>query len=96
MTGSAPRYRITITSTDRDAMLDLVRTHHIEVFDHGIRYVASVGYSVDAAADSSEIATLRAAGYALRKHEDLGRRGKARQKEVGKGDRYERAGPTAP
>lgn len=30
-----PRYRITITSKDREAMLDLVRKYKIQVFDHG-------------------------------------------------------------
>jgi hypothetical protein len=83
-----PRYRVTITSTDREAMLDLVRKHNIQVFDHGNRYSAAAGYSVDALADATEIRHLRKAGYGLEQHEDVDKLGKARQREVGRGDRY--------
>jgi len=88
-----PRFRITITSRDREAMLDLVRRHGIQVFDHGTRYNETVGYSVDASAEPTEIQQLRNAGYHVEQHEDVEERGKARQQEVGKGDRYRRPGP---
>jgi hypothetical protein len=83
-----PRYRITITSKDREAMLDLVRKHKIQVFDHGNRYSESAGYSVDAAAEPADIQKLENAGYHVRRHEDVDKLGKARQQEVGRGDRY--------
>ena len=84
-----PRYRITITSKDREAMLDLVRKHKIQDFDHGSRSTES-GYSVGATAEPAQIQELRNAGYHIEQHEDVDKHGKARQKEVGKGDRYKR------
>jgi phage replication-related protein YjqB (UPF0714/DUF867 family) len=83
-----PRYRITITSRDREAMLDLVRKHKIQVSDHGIRHTESEGYRVDALAEPADIRKLEGAGYQVQRHEDVDKRGKARQQEVGRGDRY--------
>jgi hypothetical protein len=83
-----PRYRITITSRDRELMLDLVRKHRVQVFDHGIRHTAAHGYSVDAIAEPADIERLRNLGYHLQQHEDVDERGKQRQQEVGRGDRY--------
>jgi|307.fasta_scaffold128369_2 hypothetical protein len=83
-----PRYRISIKSHDREAMLDLVRVHKISVYDHGSRQSPSGEYSVDAAADAAQIRKLRAAGYLVDRHEDIDKVGRARQREVGKGDRY--------
>jgi hypothetical protein len=83
-----PRYRITITGKDREMMLDLVRKHKIQVFDHGIHHTAAHGYGVDAIAEPADIERLRNAGYHLQQHEDVDERGKARQQEVGRGDRY--------
>lgn len=88
-----PNYRITITTKDREAMLDLVRKHKVQVLDHGTRYSDSLGYSVDAIADSSTIKMLQKAGYQIEQHEDVEKVGKARQSEVGRGDRYKRDGP---
>lgn len=83
-----PRYRISIKSHDREAMLDLVRVHKISVYDHGAKQSPSGEYSVDATADAAEIRNLRAAGYHVDQHEDVDKVGRARQREVGKGDRY--------
>jgi hypothetical protein len=88
-----PRFRITITSKDREAMLDLVRKHKIQIFDHGGRYSDSAGYSVDAVAEPPDIQKLQQAGYRVEQHEDVDETGKARQQEVGRGNRYERPGP---
>jgi carboxypeptidase T len=87
------RYRTTIRTKDREAMLDLVRKHKIQVFDHGNRYTAEEGYSVEAVLEPADIRKLESAGYRVERHEDVEKRGKARQKEVGRGDRYRRAGP---
>ncbi len=88
-----PRYRITITSKDREAMLDLVRKHKIQVFDHGRRYSKDKGFSVDAIVQPNEIQSLKAAGYHIQRHEDVDKVGKARQKEVAKGNRYKQLDP---
>ena len=86
------RYRITITSKDREAMLDLVRKHKIQVFDHGGHYSESTGYDVDAVADAADIKKLKQAGYHVQQHEDVDKVSKARQQEVGRGDRYNSPG----
>ncbi len=58
-------------------MLDLVRKHQIQVFDHGIHHTAAHGYSVDAIAETADIERLRNLGYHLQQHEDVDERGKA-------------------
>ena len=83
-----PRYRITIKSHDREAMLDLVRVRKVSVYDHGSTQSPSGEYSVDATADPAEIEELRGAGYHVDRHEDVDKRGRERQREVGQGDRY--------
>jgi len=88
-----PRYRITITGKDREAMLDLVRKHKLQVFDHGNRFTESAGYSVGAIAEPADIQELENAGYHVQQHEDVDELGKTRQKEVGIGDRYKKTGP---
>ena len=87
-----PRYRITITSKDREAMLDLVRKHKIQVFDHGSGSTKG-GYRVDAIAEPIDIDKLEKAGYQIHRHEDVDELGKLRQQEVGRGDRYKPSGP---
>lgn len=87
------RYRTTIRTKDREAMLDLVRKHKIQVFDHGNRYTPEEGYSVGAVLEPADIQRLESAGYRVERHEDVEKRGKSRQKEVGHGDRYRRTGP---
>ena len=87
-----PRYRITITSKDREAMLDLVRKHKIQVHDHAIQFTEA-GYAVHAIAEPADIDKLKKAGYRVQQHEDVDELGKQRQKEVGRGDRYSQKGP---
>ncbi len=72
-------------------MLGLVRKHKIEVFDHGSQYSESEGFSVDAVATSADIQRLKSAGYRVHQHEDIDKVGKARQREVGRGDRYKKS-----
>jgi hypothetical protein len=85
-----PRYRITIRSKNREAMLDLVRVHKLQVYDHGVTRTDAAGYTVQATAQPADIQRLKAAGYHVEQHEDVDERGKARQQEVGEGDRYKR------
>lgn len=88
-----PRYRITISGPSDEAMLDLVRKYKISVLDHGIRHIEGTGFVVDAIAEPSEIQTLEAAGYHIQQHEDVDKVGKARQREVGRGNRYKQQEP---
>ncbi len=88
-----PRYRVTISGPSDEAMADLVRKYKIQVSDHGIRHSKDTGYVVDAIAEPSEIQVLEAAGYHIQRHEDVDELGKARQREVGQGNRYKQPGP---
>jgi hypothetical protein len=84
------RYRVTITSPDREAMLDLVRLHRVDVFDHGLRPPEDRGYAVDAVLDDAAITALAEAGYAVERHEDVDVAGRKAQREVGRGNRYKK------
>jgi len=84
-----PRYRITISSDSGQAMLDLVQKFKIPVLDHGARR-KETGFSVDAIVEETDIQTLRNAGYRVEQREDVDATGRARQEEVGKGDRYKK------
>jgi len=88
-----PRYRITISSQSGPAMTDLVLKHKIPVLDHGARRSKETGFSVDAIVEEADIKRLRDAGYTVEQHEDVDETGKARQKEVGRGDRYKKDQP---
>jgi hypothetical protein len=82
------RYRITIYGPTNEAMADLVRKHKIQVLGSTVRYDKDTGHAVDAIAEPDEIKSLEDAGYQIERHEDVDEVGKARQKEVGKGNRY--------
>jgi hypothetical protein len=73
-------------------MLDLVRKHKILVSDHGARRSDDAGFLVQAVATEEEIERLEGAGYTIRKFEDVDEYGRARQLEVGKGNRYKPSG----
>ena len=83
-----PRYHITITGQTGEAMIDLVRQHKIQVLDHGAHRSREAGFLVHAIASENDIQRLQDAGYTVEKHEDIDEVGRARQKEVGRGDRY--------
>jgi len=85
------RYRITINGPNKAAMNDLVRKYNIEAFDHGIRFAPDIGYTVTALATPAEIRNLQRYSYRVVQHEDADESGKARQREVGVGNRYERS-----
>ena len=76
-------------------MVDLVRKHGIQVFDHGICFAADTGYTVAAYATPGEIRELQQNGYAVVQHEDADEAGKLRQCEVGRGNRYTQSTNTA-
>jgi carboxypeptidase T len=82
------RYRITISGSNKAAMADLVRKYDIEVSDHGIHFAPDVGYTVTAFATPAEIRKLQQVNYRVVQHEDAGEWGKARQREIGVGNRY--------
>jgi hypothetical protein len=81
------RYRITISGSTKEAMADLVRKHKIQIFRNTVRS-KDINYVVDAIAQPDEIQLLETAGYHIQRHEDVDEVGKARQKEVGQGNRY--------
>lgn len=85
-----PRYRITISSPSGPAMTDLVRKYNIPVLDHGARRGRGGIFATDAIVDETDIQRLRDAGYTVEQHDDPDETGKARQKEVGQGDRYKK------
>jgi carboxypeptidase T len=82
------RYRITINGSNRAAMADLIRKYEIEVSDHGVRFAPDVGVTVTAFAEPEVIEQLQRAGYRVVQNEDADEVGKARQSEVGRGNRY--------
>ena len=85
------RYRITIYGATAEAMADLVRKHKINILSSTVSYNKDTGHAVDAIAEPDEIKSLEDAGYQVERHEDVDELGKARQKEVGKGNRYVQA-----
>ncbi len=91
-----PRYFVTITSKSKESMADLIRKYHVQVSDHGQRYDRETGYSVEAIAEPGEISKLKAVGYHVERHANVDETGKARQKEVGQGNRYTDPRPSEP
>jgi hypothetical protein len=89
-----PRYHISITGPSTEAMADLVRKYKLHIIDHSVRYHEDTGHQVDAIAQPNEIQLLEADGYHIERHEDVDEIGKARQMEVGKGNRYKETGAT--
>jgi carboxypeptidase T len=90
-----PRYRISITHPNTEAMADLVRKYKLHVIEHSHRHDKETDHHhVDAIAQPDEIRLLEANGYRVERHEDVDEIGKARQKEVGKGNRYKETGVT--
>src|SRR5437763_11996019 len=79
-----PRYRVTITGKDYDAMADLVRKHQLNIAGHSARKLGVGKYVADAFADPDQIRVLERAGYRVERHEDVRKAGQKRQKEVGK------------
>jgi len=69
-------------------MAGLVGKYDIEIFDHGIRPAADQGYTVAALAVPDQIRKLQQDGYVVVQHEDADQLGKARQREVGQGNRF--------
>lgn len=88
-----PRYHITISSQSGQAMTDLVRKHKIQVLDHGAHRTKEGGFVVHAIVQEEDIKRLQDAGYTVQQHEDVDETGKARQKEVGQGNRYKKDQP---
>jgi hypothetical protein len=74
-------------------MADLVRKYNIHILNHGISYSKETGYSIEAIAVSEDIRKLAENDYQIQILEDMDELGKARQKEVGKGNRYTQQEP---
>jgi hypothetical protein len=80
-------YHVTIHGSDREAMADLVRTHHVHVYRQTVAEDDG-GYRVSARADDDMIKRLIDAGYRVERHEDLDEAAKASLREVGQGNRF--------
>ena len=81
------RYRVTITGRSYAAMADLVRQHQVSV-NRGTARSKDGEYRVDATVDDTTIPELERLGYRVERHEDVDQRGRERQSEVGRGNRY--------
>jgi hypothetical protein len=84
------RHRVAIYGRSFEQMRDLVLKHHIDVLDHGTRRRGERGFRAFAILDPDALERLRSAGYVVEVFEDVDATGKARQAEVGKGNRYAR------
>jgi murein tripeptide amidase MpaA len=78
-----PRYHVTITGPDVNAMADLVRRHAITVGRHTLDRLSSSRYTIHAHVDDRQIRALQSDGYIVRRREDVDKAGKQRQREVG-------------
>jgi murein tripeptide amidase MpaA len=76
-----PRYHVKITGRDYQAMANLVLKYNVHVARHTVEKLAR-GYRVDAQADGRQLRTLEAAGYKIKRLEDIDKEGKKRQREV--------------
>src|SRR2546421_717480 len=63
-------YHVTIHGADREAMADLIRAHHVNVFRQTLAEQGN-GYGVSAIADPGTITRLQDAGYLVEQHEDV-------------------------
>ena len=85
-----PVYQSTITARSRESLIELVRGLGIAVFEHTTRELPSKkGYAVDAFLTDPQIEHLREAGYEVKRGPNAHETGRARQAEVGAGNRYE-------
>jgi len=83
------RYLAAISGADYDAMADLRRRHNITVQRNSVRRTRAGGpFTVQAILDEAQMRDLEQAGYQVRPLENLDESGRARQAEVGRGDRY--------
>jgi murein tripeptide amidase MpaA len=76
-----PRYHVKITGRDYQAMADLVLKYKVHVARHTVEKLAT-GYRVDAQADGRQLRALEAAGYKIKRLEDVDKEGKKRQREM--------------
>jgi hypothetical protein len=68
--GTVPNYHVTVHGTDREAMADLRRAHHVYVYRQTLIGEA-LGYRVRALAGELSITRLQGAGYHVERHEDV-------------------------
>jgi len=76
-----PRYHVKITGRDYQAMADLVLKYKVHVARHTVEKLAR-GYRVNAQADGRQLRALEAAGYKIKRLEDIDKEGKKRQREA--------------
>ncbi len=74
-------------------MADLIRKYKIHILNHGISYSEEAGYTIEAITVPEDIRKLAENDYQIQILEDMNELGKARQREVGKGNRYTQQEP---
>ncbi|HEV7453436.1 MAG TPA: hypothetical protein VGO16_19075 [Pseudonocardiaceae bacterium] len=82
-----PNYHVSIHGADREAMADLVRAHHVRVYDQTLTD-EDTGYRVSALADDETIKRLQGAGYRVEQHEDVDEAAQDSLRHVGQGNRF--------
>ncbi|HET9257673.1 MAG TPA: hypothetical protein VFO16_21085 [Pseudonocardiaceae bacterium] len=65
-----PNYHVIVHGSDREAMADLGRAHHIYVYRQTL-IDDGLGYRVSALADERTILRLQRAGYQVEQHDDV-------------------------
>src|SRR5215467_11353058 len=76
-----PRYHVKITGRDYQAMADLVLKYKVHVARHTVEKL-SRGLRVNAQADGRQLRALEAAGYKIKRLEDIDKEGNKRQREA--------------
>jgi hypothetical protein len=87
-------FRVVLFTRDREALARLLREQPLDV-DHVHYDEVKKGIEADFYLNEDQIAGLKKAGWTLDVHENMSEIGRARQKEVAKGDRF-RGGKVAP
>ena len=85
------KHIITLAETSRSTLTRALRENKIQILDHGQRWTAEGGYTVDAVVGDEELRGLEAAGCKILKRFDLGVTDKDRWGDVGQGNRFEGA-----
>jgi hypothetical protein len=83
-----PRYLVAIFYRDYEALGDL-RKHKIEIVQQTARKLEEdAGYRVNALLNSEQISALETEGFRIEIIQNVDEVGRARQEQVGKGNRY--------
>lgn len=74
--------RVTIAGRSREAMLDLVRRHRVDVLENTVRKLADGTLRVDAVLPTARVGELGRAGYAVTVLQDIEQVAALRRREI--------------